>query len=291
METPAAHRMVVIHAHPDDEASKTAGTVAGYSDTGVKCVLVTATGGEEGEVLNPALDRPYVIGRLTELRRRELEASAEILGYDDVILLGYRDSGMADSPANSHSDAFINAVEDEVVGRLVGIIRDVRPQVMLGYDDHRWYPHPDHLMVHRVALAAFASAGDPDLYPEAGPPWETARLYAPKFSRASMARLHEALIAMGSESPLDRFLEGWDPSEPEPIHARVPITADSLRRARAALRAHATQIDPDGFWFKVPEELVLQLNPYEEYELLAWRVKQPEEVVHDLFAGLDGRTI
>ncbi len=284
-------RLVVVHAHPDDEASKTAGTVATYSDQGARCVLVTATGGEEGEVLNQALDNPDTRSRLPEIRRMELDASVRILGYDELVLLGYRDSGMPDSEANARSDAFVRVDEDEVVGRLVEIIRTERPQVVIGYDDHRHYQHPDHLRVHVTTIAAFEAAGNPERFPEAGPIWEPARLYAPKFSRAALSRMHDALVNMGEDSPFDRLLEGWDPSEIEPIHARIRLTPETLRRAREALRAHATQVDPDGFWFKVPPDLILELNPYEEYELLAARVPQPAEIVGDLFAGLDERHI
>ncbi|MBT8250679.1 MAG: PIG-L family deacetylase [Acidimicrobiia bacterium] len=284
-------RLLVVHAHPDDEASKTAGTVATYADQGVRCVLITATGGEEGEVLNPVLDQPETQARLAEIRREELDASVRILGYTGLVLLGYRDSGMPDSEANARPDAFVNIDENEVVGRLVEIIRTEKPQVILGYDDHRHYQHPDHLRVHVTAIAAFEAAGDPDAFPEAGPIWEPARLYAPKFSRAAISRMHDALIDLGEESPFDRFLDGWDPAQVEPIHARIKLTAETLNRARMALRAHATQVDPNGFWFKVPPDLVLELNPYEEYELLAARVPQPDPVVDDLFAGLDERHI
>jgi len=278
--------MVVVHAHPDDEASKTAGTVAGYSDAGVRCILVTATGGEEGEILNPAMDSPDILARLAEVRRGELDDSIKILGYASLELLGYRDSGMPDSEANARPDAFVNADEDEVVGRLVEIIRREKPQVVIGYDEHLRYQHPDHLRVHDTTIKAFEAAGDASAFPEAGPPFEPARLYAPIFSRESISRLHQALIDMGEESPFDRWLDEWDPSDAKPIHARIKLNADTLHRARLALRAHATQVDPDGFWFKVSEELVLTLNPFEEFELLSARVPQPSEVVDDLFAGL-----
>ena len=118
----------------------------------MRAVLVTCTGGEEGEVLNPAMDRPEVRADLHGVRLAELETAAEIIGYDEVVLLGYRDSGMPGSEANAHPDAFANADLDEAVDRLVEIIRRERPQVILTYpDDQEGYPHPDHLRVHDIS--------------------------------------------------------------------------------------------------------------------------------------------
>ncbi len=155
------HTLLAIHAHPDDESSKGAATVARYSAAGYRCVLVTATGGEAGDILNPALDRPDVKERLFELRREELYEAAEIIGYDHVIELGYRDSGMPDTEANHHPEALANADFDEVLGRIVEIVRREQPSIILGYDDHERYPHPDHLVVHDLSCAVFDAAADP----------------------------------------------------------------------------------------------------------------------------------
>src|SRR6476659_2426681 len=144
-----------VHAHPDDESSKGAGTVARYHDEGVRTVLVCCTGGEEGDILNPALDLPEVRERLADVRREELATATKIIGYDEVIMLGYRDSGMPDSEANARPEAFANAPLDESVGRLVEIIRREKPQVIVTYgDDQDFYPHPDHLMVHDISVPA-----------------------------------------------------------------------------------------------------------------------------------------
>ncbi len=127
--------LLTVHAHPDDESSKGAGTVARYHADGVRTVLVCCTGGEEGDILNPAMDRPEVRADLEAVRRQELDAAAEIIGYDEVVMLGYRDSGMPDSEANARPEAFANAPLDEAVGRLVEIIRRERPQVVVTYGD------------------------------------------------------------------------------------------------------------------------------------------------------------
>jgi len=123
--------LLTVHAHPDDESSKGAATVARYHDQGVHTVLVCCTGGEEGDILNPAMDKPEVREDMAETRRAELAAATSIIGYDEVVMLGYRDSGMPDSEANKNPDSFAMAPLDEAVGRLVEVIRRVRPQIMV----------------------------------------------------------------------------------------------------------------------------------------------------------------
>src|SRR5579871_572355 len=165
--------LLAVHAHPDDESSKGAGTIARYHAEGVRTVLVCCTGGEEGDLLNPAMDRPEVRADIGAVRQQELDNAAAIIGYDEVVMLGYRDSGMPESEANADPRSFARAPLDEAVGRLVAIIRRVRPQVIVTYPaDQQGYPHPDHLRVHEITVPAFEAAGDPDAYPDAGPPWQ-----------------------------------------------------------------------------------------------------------------------
>ena len=162
-------RLLTVHAHPDDESSKGAGTVHRYAREGARCVLVCCTGGEEGDILNPAMERPEVRERLHEVRMEELHRAAGIIGYDDVIMLGYRDSGMPGTEANSNPEAFAAVELHESVGRLVEIIRRERPHVIVTYaDDQEGYPHPDHLRVHDISVVAFDAAGDEALYPRRG---------------------------------------------------------------------------------------------------------------------------
>jgi mycothiol S-conjugate amidase len=151
--------LLAVHAHPDDESSKGAGTLARYAAAGVRTVIVTCTGGEAGEILNPAMDQPGVLERMPELRRAELAKALEILRVSAHYWLGYRDSGMPDTPANAHPEAFANAGLDEATGRLVRIIRQEQPQVLLTYDESGGYPHPDHVRTHEVSVAAFDAAG------------------------------------------------------------------------------------------------------------------------------------
>jgi mycothiol S-conjugate amidase len=277
--------LLTVHAHPDDEASKGAPTVARYHDEGVRTVLVTATGGEAGDILNPAMDRPEIRDRIDEVRQEELARSAKIIGYDEVVMLGYRDSGMPDSEDNAHPDNFANAPLSEAVGRFVEIIRREKPQVIVTYgDDQRGYPHPDHLRVHDISLPAFDAAGDPAAYPEMGEPFEPQKLYYVVWSRARIQATHEKFVELGIESP---FGEDWfkRPSQDDQITTSIDI-ADWYDVRLDSLLAHETQVDPTSpFWFGLPRDVSRTVHPYDDYVLARSRVESdlPET---DLFAGL-----
>jgi mycothiol S-conjugate amidase len=284
--------LLTVHAHPDDEASKGAGTVARYHAEGVHTVLVTCTGGEEGDILNPAMDQPDIRERLPEVRLQELDRAARIIGYDEVVMLGYRDSGMPDSPANTDPRSFAAAPLDEAVGRLVAVVRRTRPQVIVTYPQNQSsYPHPDHLRVNEISELAFDAAGDPDRYPEAGPLWQPLRLCYVRWSVKRMQAIHEKYLELGLESPyqddrLGRWLasESRAPAEGNPrpvvtvdISGYVPVT-------REALLAHATQVDPTSrHWFGLPTEVSDQVYPFEEYEVA--RDLTGVDPSDDLFAG------
>ena len=277
--------LLTVHAHPDDEASKGAGTVARYAAAGVHTVLVCCTGGEEGDILNPAMDRPDVRENLPEIRREELRRSAEAIGYDEVVLLGYRDSGMPESEANAHPASFAQADLDEAVGRLVEVIRRARPHVVVTYhEDQQGYPHPDHLRVHDISVMAFDRAADLLAYPDLGQPWQPLKLYYTLWSRRRMLAAHEKFLELGLESP---YGERWlnRPYNDDRITTTVDISAHAGVR-RQALLAHATQIDPDSpFWFGLPPEVADTVHPYDEYALARSLVDTslPED---DLFAGI-----
>ncbi|NNF69724.1 MAG: mycothiol conjugate amidase Mca [Acidimicrobiia bacterium] len=276
--------LVALHAHPDDESSKGAGTVAHYADEGVRCVLVTATGGEAGDILNPAMNRPEVAENLAEIRAEELAAAAEIIGYDEVIMLGYRDSGMPDTEPNAHPEAFVNAPFDEALERVVTIVRRERPEVVLGYDEHVRYPHPDHVRIHDLSLAAFEAAADPERFPESGEPWEIPSLFAPVFTVRRIETLHTAMLGLGHESPFEQWIERLDgATDTDKNLVHIDVTA-TLGRAREALRAHRTQVDPDGFWFQVPLDVVAAHYPFEDFELMQSRVDVAS--TDDLFSGI-----
>ncbi|HLF41039.1 MAG TPA: mycothiol conjugate amidase Mca [Acidimicrobiia bacterium] len=280
--------LLQVHAHPDDEASKGAGTTARYAGEGVRTVLVTCTGGEEGDILNPAADDPDTRANLAAVRLEELRESVRALNYSALHLLGYRDSGMPGTEANARPDCFANAPLDEAVGRLVAIIRQERPQVIVTYDeDHSGYPHPDHIRTHDISLAAFEAAGDPDRFPEAGPPWQPLKLYYTGWSRARLEALHNAFLARGEESPYVKWLENRAEEIDRPMTTRIDV-GDHLLERRAALLAHRTQIDPDSFWMRLPEDVVREVFPWEEYRLARSLVGAPPpgEYEDDLFSGV-----
>jgi mycothiol S-conjugate amidase len=278
-------RLLSVHAHPDDEASKGAPTVARYVAEGHRAYLVCATGGEEGDILNQAMDRPEVRQNLPRVRAEELARSVEAIGFHGLDWLGYRDSGMPESEANAHPDCFAQADLDEATGRLVAIVRRLRPHVVITYsDDQQGYRHPDHLRVHDISVLAFERAADPDWYPDAGQPWQPLKLYYSMWSRARLAAQHQKFQELGLESPYD---EKWfeRPSLDHRVTTRVEIGSFYGVR-RQALLAHATQVDPkEKFWFGLPDEHAAAAYPYEDY-ILARSLVDSDLPEDDLFAGV-----
>jgi mycothiol S-conjugate amidase len=291
---PAALRVLSVHAHPDDEASKGAATMARYGAEGVRTVLVTCTGGEAGDILNPEADSEEVRADLAAVRRRELDDAVRIIGFDALYLLGYRDSGMPDTEANAHPDNFANADLDEAVGRLVEIIRSERPQVLIGYGRDRVYAHPDHVRVHEITVLAFERAGDPDWYPELGTPWQPLKLYYTSgFTRERISSMHEWFVEQGEESPFTKWIERIESEAASDAPDDRPTTRIDVREhldvARDALLAHHTQVPSDSFFFRVPLEVTQERHPWEEYVLARTLVDTGTadgEYETDLFAGL-----
>lgn len=280
--------LLTVHAHPDDEASKGAGTVARYHSEGVRTVLVTCTGGEEGDILNPAMDRPEIRENLAAVRRQELAEAARIIGYDEVVMLGYRDSGMPDTPANSDPRSFAAAPLDEAVAALVAVIRRERPQVIVTYPkEQKFYPHPDHLRVSEISEIAFDAAGDPERYPAAGAPWQPVRLVYVRWSARRMRAMHDKFLELGLESPytderLERILSGAQADAPVviDISGHTSVVPDGLL-------AHATQVDPNSrHWFGLPPEVAETIYPYDEYDI-GRDLTGTEGTIDDLFFGVE----
>ncbi|WP_199716666.1 mycothiol conjugate amidase Mca [Micromonospora musae] len=278
-------RLMAVHAHPDDESSKGAATLARYATEGADVLVVTCTGGERGDVLNPALDRPEVRAELGRVRREEMAHAAAILGVRQRFL-GFVDSGLPADGADLPADAFARLTVAEAAAPLIATVREFRPQVLVTYDPSGGYPHPDHVMAHLVARYAFDAAADPSAQPEAGPAWAVSKLYyLASFSRAWFQALHDATQAAGLPSAMDEVLRELPEDLPEPRVTTRVACADHFATRDRALRAHATQVDPDHPFFAHSREIERRVRPTEDYELAEARIRVslPED---DLFAGL-----
>lgn len=275
-----------VHAHPDDESSKGAATMAKYVDAGVEVLVVSCTGGERGDILNPKLQHdPEILRDLAEVRRREMAGAAAVLGIQHT-WLGFVDSGLPEGdPLPPLPEGCFGLEPLEVTTEaLVREIRRFRPHVMTTYDENGGYPHPDHIMTHRVSMAAFEAAGDPDVFPGTGEPWQPLKLYYDvTFSKAKMLAFHEGIIASGQESPFTDWVAGWNRPD-RTVTTRITCS-DWFDRRDAALLAHATQIDPDGSFFMLPREAQAAMWPTEDFEAAVSYVPVVP-VEDDLFAGL-----
>jgi mycothiol S-conjugate amidase len=284
-------RLMAVHAHPDDESSKGAATTARYVAEGVHVLVATCTGGERGSVLNPKMDRPEVLADIAEIRRAEMAKAREILGVDQA-WLGFVDSGLPEGdPLPPLPEGCFGLMDPaEAALPLIKLIREFRPHVMTTYDETGGYPHPDHIMCHKVSVAAFDAAGDPEQHPELGEPWQPLKLYYNSgWTRARMLALHEGMLAAGLESPYTEWLEKKDdrpdrPDRGDKITTRVEC-GEYFEVRDNALRAHATQVDPDGFWFHIPMDLQQKVWPTEDFELARSVVDSPIPE-SDLFAGI-----
>jgi len=283
-------RLMAVHAHPDDESSKGAATLARYADEGHRVLVVTLTGGERGDILNPAMDLPDVLEHMPEIRRDEMAKAAEILGVEHT-WLGFVDSGLpkGDPPPPLPDDCFALAPLEVSVEALVRVIREFRPHVMTTYDENGGYPHPDHIRCHQVSVAAFEAAGDPDRFPDSGRPWPVQKLYYNHgFLRQRMQLLQDEFAKHGEVGPFEKWLQHWDPEHDVFAHrvtTRIECS-EYFSQRDDALRAHASQIDPSGDFFRAPIEWQQRLWPTEEFELARSRVPMnlPET---DLFAGIE----
>ena len=278
--------LMTVHAHPDDEAISTGGVLARYSDEGLGTVLVTCTGGEVGEIADAGLASPETLGAV---RERELRAACEIMGVGSLHLLGYRDSGMAGTADNNHPASFNQVPIDEAIGKLVALVRRERPQVLVTYDENGFYGHPDHVKANRITVAAFDAAADPSQYPEAGPPWQSRKLYYTVVPRSGVEQFGRRLLEAGITPPFEP-VEGEPPpfGTPDELVTTYVDVSQQVERKHRALLAHATQMGPEVFFAQLPPELFASLFGEETFQLVRWvggdlPAGGREE---DLFAGL-----
>ena len=281
-------RLLHVHAHPDDESSKGAATTAKYVAEGVDVLVATCTGGERGSILNPAMDRPDVLANISRIRREEMDRARSILGVEQT-WLGFVDSGLPEGEPLPPLPKGCFALMDleEATAPLVKVLRTFRPHVITTYDENGGYPHPDHIMCHKISVAAFDAAADPNRYPDLGTPWQPLKLYYSfTFHRNRVVALHEAMVSRGLESPYAERLRDWpeDLAHAARVTTRVPCAEYFAVRDRALL-AHATQVDPEGPWFSIPLDVHVRVWPTEDWELV--RSMVPVEVPEDdLFAGV-----
>jgi mycothiol S-conjugate amidase len=280
-------RLMCVHAHPDDESSKGAAMMAHYRSSGAQVMVVSCTGGERGDILNPALqDSPEVARDITQVRRWEMAEAARILGVDHV-WLGFVDSGLpeGDPPPPLPAGSFGLTPLAVAAEALVRVIRQFRPHVVTTYDENGGYPHPDHIRCHEVSVEAYHAAGDPKRFPRAGDPWRPSKLYYNQtLSRGRIVAFHEAMQRRGLDSPYAEWIARWEERGERAITTKVPC-GDFFETRDRALLAHATQVDPAGSWFSVPMDLQLEIWPTEDLELAHSQVEVslPES---DVFAGV-----
>jgi len=286
---------MAVHAHPDDESSKGAATMARYVREGVDVMVCTMTGGERGDVLNPAMDRPEVKANMARIRREEMARAREILGVEQRFM-GFVDSGLPEGdpkpPLPDGSFALVPLAA--AAAPLVKAVREFRPHVILTYDENGGYPHPDHIKTHQVTVEAFEAAADPDRHPEAGEPWQPLKLYYfVSFHQAKYVALHEEMLRRGQDSPYEKIFAQWEERARKreelgikqlEITTRIDV-ADYLEIRDQALLAHATQIDPKSAWFDCPLDIQRAAWPTEDYHLARSLVdtELPED---DVFAGV-----
>jgi N-acetyl-1-D-myo-inositol-2-amino-2-deoxy-alpha-D-glucopyranoside deacetylase len=292
-------RLLLVHAHPDDETINNGATMARYVAEGAGVTLLTCTLGEEGEILVPELAQLAAdqADQLGGYRIGELRAAMDALGVTDVRFLGgagrYRDSGMMGTPANEHPRAFWNADLDEAASHAVAVIREVRPQVVVTYDENGGYGHPDHIQAHRVAMRAVDAAADPGHRVDLGPAWAVTKVYWNAMPRSVVQQGIEAMAAAGD----DTFFDGATSADDLPFAVPDEVVTTEVdggafaTQKDAAMRAHPTQILVDGPFFALSNNLGLELAAVEHYRLVHGQ-RGPGSGPHgwedDLFAGLDG---
>lgn len=280
-------RLLAVHAHPDDESSKGAGTSAMYRSRGARVMVVSCTGGERGSILNDAVvERAAAERDIAGLRRVEMARAQAIMDIEHR-WLGYQDSGMPDEGEPLPPGSFASIPLEISAEPLVRIIREFRPQVMVTYDENGGYPHPDHIRTHEISVYAREAAADPGRYPDAGPAWQIEKLYYERiFNGPRMNALYAALLETDPDNPIIAELADmrrWF-ERPDLATSHVPV-GDFLEIRDAALRAHASQVAPDSSFFFWPNALQKAIWPYEDYQLVDSRVSSelPED---DLFAGI-----
>ncbi len=278
--------LLAVFAHPDDESFGIGGTLARYAAEGVHVVLACATLGEAGEVKDPSLGTRE---QLAEIRERELRCACDVLGISELHLLGYRDSGMAGSPDNDDPRALVQADPAEVVGKIVRVIRQVRPQVVITFEEGGGYGHPDHIAIHHHTVAGFQAAGDPSQYPEHRAeglePHVPQKLYFTILPRRFFRGLAQYLKEMGFADRLADF--DWESrGVPDELCAFEIDVSAYVDVKLQAFQCHRSQLSHNGPFSLIPPEVRWDFMSTECFSLAGSRLEAGQKTETDLFASL-----
>lgn len=271
-------RLIAVHAHPDDESSKGAATYAHYLELGYEVLIVSCTGGERGDILNAAIAKDPAAHRdLAGLRRQEMARARDVIGFRHL-WLGYQDSGLPSEGEEVHPYSFAGLPAELTAEALVRVVRRFKPHVMITYNEIGGYPHPDHIRCHEISRIAWETAGDAAAYPEAGAPWEIKKLYYEEIFNAERVRvMHDWAMQTQPDTPLAEQLTWLNERMSErPYNGTTRVNVSRFFEQRdTALRAHASQVEPDNSFFFLPNDMQRELWPFEDYRLAASRVHDP----------------
>ncbi len=295
--------LMVVRAHPDDEVVGGGGALARYSHEGVNTVLVTCTRGEIGEIHDPDLSEEEARPRLGDIRTAELACAVAVLGIKHAEQLGYRDSGMADTADNQDPRSFNMADLGEATGKLVRLIRQYRPDVLVTDNEYGGYGHPDHINCHRISVAAFDAAADPEQYPDMGEAHQIKKLYYTSWNFKRWQALTEEMKARGLKSPFEDSEEEEAAKTPEQREQEQAAWMERLQKEQArqtteidtkeyaglvrrAAYCHRTQFPQDSFFYTLPDELNELAFGFDTFARIKSLVEVPEGTETDLFAGI-----
>jgi len=276
-------RLFAVFAHPDDEGA-IAGTLAHYSRNGVHVALACATRGESGEISDPALATPDNLG---SVREQELRCAGQIIGVDELHFLGYCDSGMQGAAENERPTAFIQADPDDVRSKLVNLIRQIKPHIVITFEAHGWYGHPDHIAAGRFTTEAFHLAYDAEVYPSAGDPWKPQRLYHALLDLNKFAIIFDYAREHGLDTgDFDALREETAKIELPPVSHRLNVD-EYFEIREMATSCHRTQFGPDNLLHQVPEAVRRQAWRSEIFSQMYPEISNRPAERDDLFEGID----
>jgi LmbE family N-acetylglucosaminyl deacetylase len=276
-------RLFAIFAHPDDEGA-IAGTLAHYSQSGVHVALACTTRGESGEISDPALATSENLG---SVREEELRCAGQIIGVSELHFLGYCDSGMKGSTDNARPTAFIQADPDEVRYKLVKLIRRIKPHIVITFEPHGWYGHPDHIVAGRLATEAFHLAYNAGAFPSAGDLWQPQRLYHALLDLNQFGVIFDYARRQGLDtSDFDALREEIARIELPPVSHKLDVDEYYEIREKAT-RCHRTQYGQDNLLLQVPAHIRRTAGRHEIFSQIYPVIKSHLPQSDDLFAGID----